>query len=104
MVSKLHVMMHFADEMGEHAMMLTCWVHERKHRMVRSLCSGNKNTTQFERGVISNTVCQHVYELAKPDNFVLSRGLLEPRRNAPRELAAAMNPGDRCDMSYRPQA
>lgn len=90
MVSKFHSMLHFADELALHLMMLTCWVHERKHRMVRSWCSDIKNTIQFERGVISNTICQHLYELAKPDNFVLSLGLQEPRRNAPRDFADAL--------------
>ena len=90
MVSKFHSMLHFGDELRTHQLMLTCWVHERKHRMVRSWCSDIKNTIQFERGVISNTVCQHLYELAKPDNFLVSAGLLEPRRSAPRDFARAL--------------
>ena len=90
MVSKFHSMLHFSDELRDHLLMLTCWVHERKHRMVRSWCSDIKNTIQFERGVISNTVCQHLYELGKHDNFVLSFGLLEPRRSAPCEFARAL--------------
>lgn len=87
MVSKFHSMLHFADELDRFKTMLTCWVHERKHRMVRSWCSDIKNTVQFEKGIISNTVCQHLYELAKPDNFVLRLGLLEPWHDAPRALA-----------------
>ena len=86
MVSTFHALLHLADELERFKAMLTCWVHERKHRMVREWCDGMKNTTQFERWVMSNVVCQHLHALRDPDKFLVSVGLVNPR-DAPKVFA-----------------
>ena len=45
-----------------------------------------KNTTQFERWVMSNVVCQHLHALSDPFKFVVSVGLVNPR-DAPKVFA-----------------
>lgn len=63
MVTKFHAMLHFGDELRRFKTLLSCWVHERKHIMVRNFCNSQKNTVQFERSILGNVTCQQLHNL-----------------------------------------
>ena len=79
MVKKFHSLMHLAMRLDAFGMLLTCWVHERKHRLIRRFCNDVLNTACFERSVMGNVVCQHLYELGLDTNFDYTVGLVNPR-------------------------
>jgi hypothetical protein len=79
MVKKFHSLMHLAMKLKDFGMLLTCWVHERKHRLIRRFCNDVLNTTFFERSVMGNVVCQHLYELGLDTTFDYTVGLINPR-------------------------
>jgi hypothetical protein len=92
MVTKFHAMLHFGDELRRFGTLLSCFVHERKHIMVRDFCNTMRNTISFERSVMSNVVCQQLHDLGLADRFNYAVGLVNPRP-ATRELAQLL-----CDM------
>ena len=79
MVKKFHSLLHLPHRLQELGMLLTCWVHERKHRMIRRFCNDIQNTAHFERSVMGAVVCQHLFELSSKKNFNYSVGLVDPR-------------------------
>lgn len=50
---KFHWTIHFAIELQRFGFLLTCWVHERKHRMVKRFCQEMKNTVAYEISILS---------------------------------------------------
>ena len=79
MVKKFHSLMHLALRLDVFGMLLTCWAHERKHRLLRRFCNDRLNTACFERSVMGNVVCQHLYELGLDTNFDYTVGFVNPR-------------------------
>ena len=75
MTPKFHSMLHFGAELRRFGMLLTCWVQERKHKMVRAFSNDVVNTKSFERTVMGNVIGAHIFELSKPDNFSVAVGL-----------------------------
>ena len=90
MVKKFHSLLHLPHRLQEHGMLLTCWVHERKHRMIRRFCNDVVNTVEFERSVMGQVVCQHLFELSSKENFNYSVGLVNPYA-APKQLRAIVS-------------
>ena len=56
---KFHWMVH------QHGCLPTCWVHERKHRMVKRYASDAYNTQIFEHSVIGEVVSHHVAQTCR---------------------------------------
>ena len=79
MITKFHSMLHFALELDRFGMLLTCWVQERKHKMVRTFCNDILKTRVFERSVLGNVVCQHMHNLKHRTNFEFAAGLVGGR-------------------------
>ena len=75
---KFHWTLHLAIELYEFGLLLTCWVHERKHRMVKRYTQSMRNTSTFESSILAEITCQHLYNLGLESVFDLSIGLLEP--------------------------
>ena len=75
---KFHWLLHLAIELFEFGTLLTCWVHERKHRMVKRYTNSVRNTRTFESSILSEITCQHLYNIGIKDAFDLSIGLKEP--------------------------
>ena len=84
MIKKFHYMLHFGTELRRFGFLMSCFVHERKHRMVRAFCNDVKNTMIFERTCMGNVVSQHLYKLAN-SSFHVGVGLVHPSC-APRAL------------------
>jgi hypothetical protein len=83
---KFHWVVHLACEIRNFGMLLTCWVHERKHKMVKRYSDQVRNTKIFEKSILSEVICHHLSELERESKFDLRPGLVEPTRKAPRKL------------------
>jgi hypothetical protein len=85
LIPKFHWIIHLAIESRWFGILLTCWVHERKHRMVKRYTDQVRNTRVYEKSIMSEVICHHIAELSDACKFDLRVRLLEPR-NAPKKL------------------
>jgi hypothetical protein len=70
-------------------MLLSCFVHERKHRAIKRYCNDVTNATAFEATSLKEVLCHHIAQLSRSETFDFSVGLVRPR-NAPRKLAVVI--------------
>ncbi len=75
---KFHWCIHLVRELVRFGILLTCWVHERKHRMVKRYTNDHRNTRAYEASILSEVTCQHFYNLSLKRTFDLEVGLREP--------------------------
>jgi len=76
---KFHWCIHLARELRIFGMLLTCWVHERKHRMVKRYTNNQRNTKTYETSILSEITCQHFHNLRDRNVFDLTTGLQDPQ-------------------------
>lgn len=78
---KFHYSIHFPKMLGTFGNLISCFVHERKHRLVKRYSGSVQNTAvAYEHGVLAEITGQHLEDMADPD-FSSSRiGLINPRR------------------------
>lgn len=75
---KAHWMLHYAAHIEKHKCLYTCFVHERKHRVVRRF--GNDTTNQnFDHAVLGEVTCHHLARLRSIDTFDVEVGLVGGR-------------------------
>ena len=77
---KFHWLLHLILEYGNFGMLLTCWVHERKHRMVKRYTNNQRNTQTYEKSVLAEITCQHMHDLRPCLKFSLAIALQAPIR------------------------
>ena len=53
MTPKYHWLLHFWKTYESFGMLIACFVHERKHKMLKRYCNDIQNTTIFEHSVLS---------------------------------------------------
>ena len=58
-------------------MCLTCWIHERKHKLVKRYAEDIKNRLIYAMSVMSEVLSHQLHDVAKPNAFDISLGLLE---------------------------
>ena len=75
---KFHWCVHLARELRIFGILLTCWVHERKHKIVKQYTNNQRNTRKYEHSVLAEVTCQHFYNLSLKSTFDMSIGLREP--------------------------
>jgi hypothetical protein len=75
---KFHALLHLPEELGRCGFLLTCWVHERKHKVAKEFATFMRNTQAFERGVVSEAVCKQLANLRQPWAFKRTAGLVSP--------------------------
>ena len=66
-------------------MLLSCFVLERKHRLIKRYCNEITNTTTFESTALKEVICHHLAKLDSTDTFTFSIGLVSPYE-APHKL------------------
>ena len=79
MTHKFHGLLHLIDEFQTHKHLLTCWVHERKHKMIKRYANDIQNTRSYERSVMREVICHHISALQQPRAFDYTPGLVDPR-------------------------
>ena len=79
---KFHWIIHLPQELQRFDTLLSCWVHERKHKMVKRYAQTMHNTCAFERAVLSEVTCHHLVEVGQPEKFNFSVRVLPPFKKA----------------------
>ena len=82
----MHPKFHWLVHIAMYAMLLACFVHERKHRMIKRYQNDVRNTIAFDKSVIAEVLCQQFAELSRASSFKLDVGVIGPRA-APKKLA-----------------
>jgi len=80
---KFHWLVHLARYLRKWGMLLSCFVHERKHRMVKRYSSDVFNTRRNEWSVLSEVTCHHIAALRETNVFNFGVGLIPPIQPAP---------------------
>jgi hypothetical protein len=87
---KFHYSTHLADQLRQHGCLVSCFVHERKHKTIKAAGVPRVNTTSYDIGVLEDVTVQHLWDLATP--LASGDGLREPRE-PPRKMAEAVRQG-----------
>ena len=88
---KFHWLLHFASHLiAFNGILLSCFVHERRHRLIRRYADDTYNTVDYERTLISEAVCHHLGNLEGSTTFDFSIGLVPPVRSAPKRARNAV--------------
>ena len=86
MTPKFHWPIHLPKQLEQWRFLLSCYVHERKHRMVKRYSTSISNTARNEWSVLSEVTCHHLATLRTTKSFDSRVGLLPPMRSAPQKL------------------
>ena len=85
--------------------LLTCWAHERKHKVVKRYATQINNSRAYEQSVLREVISHYLNDLRSPGHFRKTAYLEEPHKaNAKliafliRELEMDVDP-DSCDQS-----
>jgi hypothetical protein len=78
MHNKFHSLLHLPEELFRCGVLLSCWVHERKHKMVKEFAEFMRSTQVYERGVVSEAVCKQLHVMRQPSAFRRGAGLVKP--------------------------
>ena len=89
-IPKFHWTVHFAPSVEKFGLALTCWVHERKHKMVKRYASDICNTSVYSKSVLSEILSHQHHSVAQADAFDLTIGLIAPVKATTR-LASFVN-------------
>ena len=76
---KMHWLLHFGTELQNFRVLLSCFVHERKHRMIKKYAEDACNTLVYERTILSEVLCHHFGQLRDNRTFDFNIGLINPR-------------------------
>ena len=76
---KFHWLLHFPDEFRRHGCMISCFVHERKHKVLRRYANDVTNMRTVEHSIIGELTCHHLSQLRAPDVFNFNVGLVHGR-------------------------
>ena len=86
-VPKHHFMLHIPRQLAKLEFLITCFVHERKHKIAKRwaapLCQGNKRN--YERTLLEDCTMAHRSSLKEP---LLKPCLLETVKASPKVVAA----------------
>lgn len=77
---KFHWLIHLPNHLDKFLFLPTCWVHERKHRIVKRYADDICNTRSFEKSILSEVCCHNMTYLKKPDLFSFEPGLIKPHK------------------------
>ena len=78
MFPKMHWTLHFAQHLLRFGVLLGCFVHERKHRLIKRYAEDIHNTTKFEHSLMSELLCHQFSRMSAQSAFAFSVGLVDP--------------------------
>lgn len=83
---KFHQAMHLPEMLDQYGVLVTCWVHERKHRNPKRWVNVSHNTSvDFDRFAFRDVTGQHLKRL-EADDLVTWIGLKPPILKVPPEM------------------
>jgi hypothetical protein len=84
---KHHMATHLPRQLQCHGTLLSCFVHERRHKLVKRFISDRRTLQSFERGVMEEMTTKHCAELS--ESWAQS-GLVAPTAPRPALRAALL--------------
>eukprot|EP00959_Pyramimonas_sp_CCMP1952_P309921 6485460-Pyramimonas_sp.AAC.1 len=87
MTPKFHWLVHFPRHLIKFGCLLSCFVHESKHRVLKRCCNDMRQLEASERSVLSEVACPHLANLHSTNVFDFSPHLACPRA-APKKMHA----------------
>ena len=69
LIPKFHWCIHFASTVERWGCSPTCWVHERKHKMVKRYSADIQNTRSYSMSVLSEVLSQQLVDVQHPEAF-----------------------------------
>lgn len=84
---KFHWLVHLPSHLARFECLPSCWVHERKHRMVKRYAQDIHNTTNYEKAIFAQVTSHHLSSLAADHTFATHVGLTRPRAASPKMRA-----------------
>ena len=75
---KFHRLVHMPKHLEQFGWLPSCWVLERKHKVPKAWATDCHNNVSFDRTVLNETLCQHLFELEDDAVFFDPIGLLAP--------------------------
>ena len=99
MSKKFHWLLHLPRELETFKTLLSCWVHEQKHRMVKRYADNARHGA--EKTILSEVTAHAIHELAHPID--LTPRLLDPRP-ADKLLRKFLALRDHADLMMSPRA
>ena len=83
---KFHWLIHLPTYLYRWGTLLSCFVHERKHKMVKRYSTDIHNTRRNEWSVLSEVTCHHIAALRSTHVFDFSVCLQPPIHQAPAKM------------------
>lgn len=69
MTPKFHWLVHFPEHLRNHGFLVSCFVHERFHKIAKRYGTDIQNTSHYERSLLKQVICHVLFEL-RQDNVV----------------------------------
>ena len=88
MTPKYHWLVHFPRHFQRWGCLLSCFVHERKHKAVKRFVNDVLQLASSEWSVLSEVTCLHLAHLRSTDAFNFSPHLCKPVHAAPKKMHA----------------
>ena len=88
---KHHMSTHLAEQLARWGTLLCCFVHERRHKIVKARMKDRRNLTSFEKGVIQELTLQHIHDLKEKVSWDATRIIdpVAPKKAMLKALVAA---------------
>ena len=86
MTPKYHWLIHFPKHLQKFQTLLSCFVHERKHKMAKRFLNDVLQLEATEKSVLSEVTCLHLANLHSTDAFDFTPHLMKPARAAPKKM------------------
>lgn len=83
---KFHWLVHLPHHLDRFGFLPTCFVHERKHKLVKRYSNDIKNTSQFEKSVVTQILCHELFCLRRPNVFEVKVCMLAHKSKAPKSM------------------
>ena len=77
---KYHWLVHLHQHLAKFQTLPTCWVHERKHKLVKRYAADIQNTRKYEHSVLSQVTCHDLASWREETTtFVMTCALVSPK-------------------------
>ena len=96
---KAHYCLHLASHLADHSILLSTFLMERKHRVLKRMATPRCNLQSYEKGLVEEVTVQHLWDLRGP---LVKPTLLEARaagKKLRRALEAVMFIGPTCAIT-----
>ena len=105
-IPKFHYGLHLPTLLQKHGMLVSCFVHERKHREIKRFANQLTNTgCDFESSILECVAAAHLLDLSDMEHSVETDALIKPQP-APPDLRALMISavGNDAEIQYSKEA